>query len=90
MDRHPGFRSAAGRESLGRNDRRHDDDARSPPERSRSAMPRASRPPLTINVAEQWQVRWWCEHFGVTYRQLFEAIGEVGTAAEAVRRKLGR
>jgi hypothetical protein len=91
MDRYPGFRDTAGRESRGRNDRRHDDDsARSLAERRRSALPRPSRPPLTINVAEQWQVRWWCDHFRVTHRELFEAIGEVGTAAEAVRRKLGK
>ena len=81
MDRHPGFRAMAGRESSG-------DDARSPSERRRSAG--ATRPPLTINVAEQWQVRWWCDHFRVTHRELFEAIGEVGANAEAVRRRLGR
>jgi hypothetical protein len=57
-------------------------------ERRRHARPRGSPPELTINLAENWQVRWWCEHFGVTHRQLFEAIAAVGVSAEAVRRYL--
>ncbi|HVT31770.1 MAG TPA: DUF3606 domain-containing protein [Rhodanobacteraceae bacterium] len=65
---------------------------RSPPrsERRRHARPRGDPPELTINLAENWQVRWWCEHFGVTHRQLFEAIAAVGVSAEAVRRRLHR
>ena len=51
---------------------------------------RAPRAELEINVAENWQVRWWCEHLGVTHRQLFEAIAAVGVSATAVRRRLGR
>ena len=60
-----------------------------PVERRRHARPRA-RPELMINLAEQWQVRWWCEHFRVTHRELFEAIAVVGVSAERVRRRLGR
>jgi hypothetical protein len=35
-------------------------------------------------------VQWWCEHFRVTHRELFEAIAAVGVSAEAVRRRLER
>jgi hypothetical protein len=59
-------------------------------ERRRHARPRGSPPELAINLAENWQVRWWCEHFGVTHRELFEAIAAVGVSAEAVRRHLRR
>ena len=48
------------------------------------------RPQLTINLNEHWQVRWWCEHFRVTHRELFEAIAAVGVSAEAVRQRLQR
>ena len=58
-------------------------------ERRRHARP-LPQPPLRINIAENWQVRWWCDHFGVTYRELFDAIGAVGLSAEAVRRRLER
>jgi hypothetical protein len=58
-------------------------------ERRRHARPRP-QPPLRINVAENWQVRWWCDHFGVTHRELFDAIAAVGFSAEAVRRRLER
>jgi uncharacterized protein DUF3606 len=58
-------------------------------ERRHHARPRP-QPPLTINIAESWQVRWWCEHLGVTHRELFEAIALVGTSADAVRRRLVR
>jgi|GEM_PF-1550430 len=59
-----------------------------PTERRRHARPLSPPAPLTINLAESWQVRWWCDHFGVTHRQLFDAIAEVGVSAEAVRRHL--
>ena len=58
-------------------------------ERRRHARPRPQQP-LRINIAENWQVRWWCDHFGVTYRELFDAIAAVGLSAEAVRRRLER
>jgi hypothetical protein len=58
-------------------------------ERRRHARP-LPQPPLRINIAENWQVRWWCDHFGVTYRELFDAIAAVGLSAEAVRRRLER
>ena len=58
-------------------------------EGSRSALPRTARP-FEINVSEPMQVRWWCDHFGVTYRELFDAIERVGLSAVAVRRYLGK
>jgi hypothetical protein len=58
-------------------------------ERRRHARP-LPQPPLRINIAENWQVRWWCDHFGVTYRELFDAIAAVGLSAEAVRQRLER
>jgi len=58
-------------------------------ERRRHARP-VPQPQLRINIAETWQVRWWCDHFGVTHRELFDAIAAVGFSAEAVRRKLER
>jgi len=61
-----------------------------PDERRRHARPRSTPLPLTINLAEGWQVRWWCEHFGVTHRELFRAIAAVGISAVAVRQYLGR
>lgn len=62
---------------------------RAPVERRRHARPR-SQPPLTINLAEAWQVRWWCDHFGVTHHALYEAIASVGLSAVAVRVYLER
>jgi hypothetical protein len=59
-------------------------------ERRRHARPRSARSELTINLNEHWQVRWWCDHFRVTHRELFDAIAAVGVSAEAVRRRLGR
>ena len=59
-------------------------------ERRRHARPRSAPAPLTINVAEPWQVRWWCDHFGVTHAELFDAIARVGVSAVAVRRHLGK
>lgn len=61
-----------------------------PVERRRHARPRAAQPPLTINLAEDWQVRWWCDHFGVTRQKLYEAIASVGISAVAVRMHLER
>jgi hypothetical protein len=61
-----------------------------PAERRRHARARSELPPLTINLAEAWQVRWWCEHFGITHRVLFEAIAAVGLSAVAVREYLER
>ncbi len=58
-------------------------------ERRRHARP-LPQPPLRINIAESWQVRWWCDHLGVTHRELFDAIAAVGLSADAVRRRLER
>ena len=51
-----------------------------------------SRPtgPLTIDVQESWQCRWWGDHFGVSRTELLAAIMKVGVDAAAVRKALGK
>ncbi len=41
-----------------------------------------------INIHEPYEVRWWTHEFGCTERQLKEAVNEVGTSANAVRKYL--
>lgn len=43
-----------------------------------------------INVNESWEVRWWCDRFGVTEAQLRNAVETAGVMADAVRRHLGK
>ena len=43
-----------------------------------------------INVHEPWEVRYWCQHLGVTEQQLKNAVAQVGVSANAVRRHLGK
>jgi hypothetical protein len=43
-----------------------------------------------INIHEDWEVRWWTQHFGVTSEQLRAAVGAVGVMAADVRRHLGK
>jgi hypothetical protein len=41
-----------------------------------------------VNIHEPWEVRWWCSEFGCTEQQLRNAVAQVGTSADAVRRYL--
>jgi Protein of unknown function (DUF3606) len=43
-----------------------------------------------INVHEAWELRWWCNHFGVTEAQLRNAVKTVGVMANDVKRHLGK
>jgi hypothetical protein len=57
-----------------------------PDDLSNRARPDRSR----INVNEPWEVRFWCERFGVTPAELKKAVEEVGVLAADVRRHLGK
>ena len=41
-----------------------------------------------INIHEDFEVKYWTRHFGVSKEQLQEAIDKVGNAAAAVRKEL--
>ena len=43
-----------------------------------------------INIHEDYEVRYWCAHFGVTAAQLHAAVRAVGTMAADVRRYMGK
>ena len=42
-----------------------------------------------VNVHEEWERRWWCEHYGVSEERLKEAVEKVGVSAEKVKEYLG-
>lgn len=41
-----------------------------------------------INLKEKADVRYWTATFGITAERLRQVVGQVGSSAEAVRRKL--
>ena len=41
-----------------------------------------------VNLAEEWEVRWWCDKFGCTEVALRRAVDDVGTSAAEVERKI--
>jgi hypothetical protein len=43
-----------------------------------------------INIAEDYQLSFWTQQFGVTVEQLAIAVKKVGSSADAVRRLLLR
>lgn len=43
-----------------------------------------------INVNEPWEIKTWCEKFGVTEAQLRAAVKAVGVMAKDVARQLGK
>lgn len=53
-----------------------DTESRGPQDRSR------------INVDEPWEVRYWCQEFKCTERQLRSAVMRVGVMAADVRRDM--
>lgn len=46
--------------------------------------------PLTVNVGQAHEVRYWCGKWNVTEAQLKAAVLAVGTSAAAVAKKLGK
>lgn len=51
---------------------------------------RGPRDRSRINVHEQWELSYWCRHFGVTPAQLMNAVNQVGVMVNDVRRYLGK
>ncbi|MGN7825010.1 DUF3606 domain-containing protein [Chitinophaga sp. 22536] len=43
-----------------------------------------------INIHEAWEVKYWCDKFGVTEARLKEAVRAVGTFTAAVQKYLGK
>ena len=41
-----------------------------------------------VNLAEEWEVRWWCDRFGCTEVALRRAVGVVGPTAADIERNL--
>jgi hypothetical protein len=41
-----------------------------------------------INLAEEWEIRFWAREFGVAEEKLKAAVAEVGNSAGAVRAHL--
>ena len=41
-----------------------------------------------VNLSEEWEVRWWCDHFGCTEIALRGAVTSVGNSKADVERKL--
>ena len=41
-----------------------------------------------VNLSEEWEIRWWCDHFGCTEIALRNAVNNVGDSAGNVERKL--
>lgn len=44
----------------------------------------------TINLNEDYEVRYWTEELGVTKEELAEAVNKAGKSAQAVREFLGK
>jgi hypothetical protein len=43
-----------------------------------------------INMNEDYEVRYWAKHLGVSRDELEAAIAKVGNSAAAVRKQLGK
>ncbi|MGZ5093388.1 MAG: DUF3606 domain-containing protein [Burkholderiales bacterium] len=41
-----------------------------------------------VNLAEEWEVHWWCDRFGCTEVALRTAVDKVGPSADSVERQL--
>ena len=50
--------------------------------------PRAPADPNRVNLAEEWEVRYWCDHFGCTEIALRRAVDDVGDSTSAIEGKL--
>jgi Protein of unknown function (DUF3606) len=43
-----------------------------------------------INMNEDYEVRYWTKHLGVSKEELQKAVDKVGNSAAAVRKQLGK
>jgi hypothetical protein len=43
-----------------------------------------------INMSEDYEVKYWTRHLGVSREELQRAVDKVGNAAPAVRKELGK
>lgn len=43
-----------------------------------------------INMNEDYEVKYWIRHFGITQDQLQRAVDKVGNSVAAVRKQLGK
>jgi 3-oxoacyl-[acyl-carrier-protein] synthase III len=43
-----------------------------------------------INMHEDFEVKYWTKHLGITREELQAAVDKVGNAAAAVRKQLGK
>ena len=55
-------------------------------DKSKTAPQDASK----INVHEDYEVRYWTKHFGVSEDKLKDAVQKVGISADAVKKALGK
>lgn len=46
--------------------------------------------PTKINVNQSWELRYWCDKFGVTEIRLKKAVSKVGPLVKDVKRELGK
>ena len=49
---------------------------------------RSPQDPNRVSLAEEWEVRWWCDRFGCTEVALRRAVDAAGPSAADVERKL--
>jgi hypothetical protein len=42
-----------------------------------------------INMHEDYEVKYWCKHLGVSPSELQKVVAKVGNAAKAVEKELG-
>jgi hypothetical protein len=49
---------------------------------------RAPQDTSYVSLDEEWEVRYWCQHFGVGEDALRACVAEVGPSAEDIDRKL--
>jgi len=57
-----------------------------PDDKTNRGQPDHSR----INMSEDYEVRYWTKHLGVTTEELKRVVDKVGSSASAVRKELGK
>ena len=43
---------------------------------------------VRVNIHEEWERRWWCEHYGVNEEWLKAAVEKVGVMTEDMKKEL--